>query len=168
MIAADQERLEHTMKKMIALLLAALLVLACAPVALAAPANPFADSTIHVMEIESFDSGYPSGDISQWPGFWSYNVEVQHAPVVGIVDKNGRLAISGCGQDSFLFARAKGAISSSVFSRRTVSASMSITIPAIRSRSHPTAPARRATRIMVRRCSSSTKATRPSSRRTAR
>ena len=39
------------MKKMIALLLAALLVFACAPVALAAPANPFADSTIHVMEI---------------------------------------------------------------------------------------------------------------------
>lgn len=114
MTAADQERLEHTMKKMIALLLAALLVFACAPVALAAPANPFADSTIHVMEIESFDSGYPSGDISQWPGFWSYNVEVQHAAVVGIVDKNGRLAISGCGQDSFLFARAKGAISSSV------------------------------------------------------
>ena len=68
------------------------------------------------MEIESFESGYPSGDVNQWPGFWSYNQEIGYAPTSGLI-KNGQLVINNGGTESFFFKRASGAISSSLLSQ---------------------------------------------------
>lgn len=68
------------------------------------------------MEIESFESGYPSGDVNQWSGFWSYNQEIGYAPTSGLI-KNGQLVINNGGTESFFFKRASGAISSSLLSQ---------------------------------------------------
>lgn len=105
------------MKKLAALLVSAILTVGLLPAASAAgEPNPWKDSSIHIMEIESFESGYPSGDVNQWPGFWSYNQEIGYAPTSGLI-KNGQLVINNGGTESFFFKRASGAISSSLLSQ---------------------------------------------------
>lgn len=105
------------MKKILASLLSAVLALsAVMTVSAASTANPWKDSSVHVMEIENYDSGYPTGDISTFPQFWSYNQEIGFAPAGGTL-KNGQLVINSSGTDSFFFKRAKGVISSSLLQK---------------------------------------------------
>lgn len=105
------------MKKLAALLVSAILAAGLLPAASAAgEPNPWKDSSIHIMEIESFESGYPSGDVNQWPGFWSYNQEIGYAPVSGLI-KNGEMVINNGGTDSFIFKRASGTVGSALLSQ---------------------------------------------------
>ena len=105
------------MKKIIASLLSAVLTLSvAASVSAVTTVNPWKDSSMHIMEIENYDSGYPTGDISTFPNFWSYNKEIGFAPAGGTL-KNGQLVINSSGTDSFFFKRAKGVVSSSLLQK---------------------------------------------------
>ena len=105
------------MKKIMAFVMSAIVVLMLVPTVSAAEvATPWSDSSINIMELESFESGYPAGNVTTWNGFWSYNQEIKF-PAVGGQIKNGQLMINANGSDAFLFNRASGAVTSTLLSQ---------------------------------------------------
>ena len=143
------------MKKIIASLLSAVLTLSvAASVSAVTTVNPWKDSSMHIMEIENYDSGYPTGDISTFPNFWSYNKEIGFAPAGGTL-KNGQLGFNSTVQTAFSSNVRKALLVLPCSKKQKESVFISKTEPNLRLDAAFTASVIKIKWIRARQCSSS-------------